>query len=244
MVDVVPNMEVDRTKPHPELDGTDTDPRLSRYREQMVIPSVLLKHPLVDEGSYFTCNNAQTGLATAAAPTAFSATNPFLIIYNPSRPSDDFAQRIYIDYINLLNTAPGTTGTSLQMAITRDNGNRYTSGGTELTLNITNTGPTSQASIAKIYAGNLTASAATASAKTLIGNRFLKGAIPVIGDQYTTRFGATSLADSITISTIMANVQNLPPIVLGSDESLLVHLWLPGQAAASSYIPEIGYWER
>ena len=244
MVDVVPNMEVDRTKPHPELDGTDTDPRLSRYREQMVIPSVLLKHPLVDEGSYFTCNNAQTGLATAAAPTAFSATNPFLLIYNPSRPSDDFAQRIYIDYLMLLATAAGTGGTSLQMAVTRDNSNRYVSGGTELTLGITNTGPTSQASIAKVYCGNITASAATASAKTLVGNRFVKGAIPVAGDQYTFRSGSASMADGITISTIMANVQNLPPIVLGSDESLLVHLWLPAQSAASSFAPELGWWER
>lgn len=253
-LEVLTVMEVDRTKPHPELDGNDVDPRLSRYREVMVVPSVLLKHPLVDEGSYFTANNAQTGIATAAAPTAFSATNPFLLIYNPSRPSDDFAQRIYLDYFTLLATAAGTGATSVQFAITRDNGNRYTSGGSELTLNITNTGPTSAASIAKVYAGNLTASAATASAKTLIGNRVFKigvAPIPVIGDTYTGRFGSASLGENLTYSNATATLtlsmitaQNMPPIVLGSDESLLIHMWFPGQSAASSFAPELGWWER
>lgn len=253
-LEVQPNMEVDRTKPHPELDGTDTDPRLSRYRELMVVPSVLLKHPLVDEGSYFVCNNAQSGLATAAAPTAFSATNPFLVIYNPSRPSDDFAQRIYLDYLALLATAAGTGATNVQFAITRDNGNRYVSGGTELTLNITNTGPTSAAAVAKIYAGNITASAASASAKTLIGNRVFKtgvAPIPTIGDEYIARFGSASLGENLvysnaaaTLTQSMVSAKNLPPIVLGSDESLLFHLWFTGQSAASSFAPELGWWER
>lgn len=236
--------EVDRTKPHAELDGTDIDPRLSRYRELMVIPSVLTKHPLVDEGSYFACNNGQTGLATAAAPTAFSATNPFLIIFNGSDASDDFAQRIYLDYVMLLATAAGTGGTSLQFAVTLDPGNRYVSGGSEITTNSKTTGPTSTASLARVYAGNLTASAASASVKTLIGNRWMKGAIPVAGDQYTARFGSPDVTDSLTVSTIAQSVNSLPPMVIGPNQSLLVHVWLPAQSAASSFAPELGWWER
>lgn len=243
-IDVKPEMEVDRTKPHPELDGTDIDPRLSRYREQMIIPSIVTKHALADEGSYFLANNAQTGIANAAAPTAFSATNPFILIYNAGRPSDDFAQRLYLDYLTLLATAPGTGGTSLQCAITKDNGNRYTSGGTDLTPFIANAGPTSTASANRIYAGNITASSATGNAKTLIGNRWLSGTIPVIGDEYSLRFGSAGLGDSVTISTVKSVIKNMPPIVLGPDESLLVHLWLPAQSAASSYAPELGFWER
>jgi hypothetical protein len=243
-MDFTPMMEVDRTRPHAELDGTDIDPRLSRYREQFSMPIIVTKHALADEGSFYMATNDQTGLATAAAPTAFSATNPFLILYNNGYPSDEVAPRFYLDYLMLLNTAPGTGPTSLQCAITKDRGNRYTSGGTELTSKVTNLGPTSVASVAKLYAGNLTASAATASVRTLIGNRWLKGAIPVIGDQYTIRSGAAGIPDMITISTIMANTQNIPPIVLGPDESLLFHLWLPAQSVASSFLPEIGWWER
>lgn len=243
-IDVKPEMEVDRTRPHAELDGTDTDPRLSRYREIMMVPAIVTKHALVDEGSYFTVNNAQTGLATAATPTAFSATNPFLLIYNQGRPSDDFSPRLYIDYATLLATAGGTAGTSLQYAITRDSGNRFSSGGTEITANIANTGPTSFGPLARIWAGNITATAATANAKTLIGNRFLSGSIPVIGDEYTLRFGAAGVPDFVGISTIKSVVKNMPPIIVGPDESLLVHLWLPAQSAASSYAPELGWWER
>lgn len=240
--------EVDRTKPHAELDGTDIDCRLSRYRELSVMPFSYTKHPLVDEGSYFICNNAQTGLATAAAPTAFSATNPFLIIYNGSDPSDDFALRYYIDSLLLLATAAGTAGTSIQFAITVDVGNRYTSGGTDLSANTKACGPTSLGSLAKIYAGNLTASAATAVAKTLVGNRCFKTATapaPTANDTYVIRSGAPSLADcGVTAGTQTISTCNVPPIVLGPNQSLLVHLWLPAQSAASSYAPELSWYER
>lgn len=247
-IEVLPNMEVDRTLPHAELDGTDIDPRLSRYRELMVIPSTLTKHPLPDEGTYFTANNAQTGLATAAAPTAFSATNPFLIIYNASNPSDDFAKRLYLDYIMLMSTAAGTAATSVQFVITRDTGNRFTSGGTDLTPNIVNLGPTSTASPTRVYAGNLTAAAASSVVKTLVGNRTMKSATapaPTALDQYTIRCGSTSSPDLLSLGgTQTMSTCNIPPIVLGPNESLLLHLFLPAQSAASSFAPEVGWWER
>lgn len=245
MVDVSPTMEVDRTLPHAELDGTDIDPRLSRYREQMVVPAVRTKHPLADEGTYFTTNNAQTGLATAAAPTAFSATNPFLLLYNTCAPNDDFALRCYLDYLMLLATAAGIGGASAQFAITVDRGNRYVSGGSEITANIRGINQSvSRATTMRAYAGNITASTPTANARTLVGNRFMKGAIPVAGDQYTVRCGTTDNPDMLSVSTILFSNNNVGPIVCGPDESLLVHLWLPSQSAASSYAPEIAWWER
>lgn len=238
-------MEVDRTLPHAELDGTDIDARLSRYREQMVIPSVVTKHPLADEGSYFVVNNAQTGIATSATPTAFSATNPFVLIYNAAAPSDDFAKRIYFDFVTLIATAAGTAGASVNFAITVDRGNRYTSGGTDLTANIK--GINQAASIGtttRAYAGNIVASAATANARTIVGQRSMKGAIPVAGDMYTVRFGTTDVCDFIGISTILFSTNNVGPCVIGPDETMLLHIWLPSQSAASSYLPEIGFWER
>lgn len=237
--------EVDRTLPHAELDGTDADARLTRYREQCGVNMIRTKHPLSDEGSYFSVNNAQTGIATAAAPTAFSATNPFLLLYNTSAPSDDFAIRVYPDALMLLATAAGTAGASVQFAITLDRGNRYTSGGTDLTPNIRGVAQTaSRTSVLRAYAGNITASAATSNARTIVGNRYMKGAIPVAGDQYSVRFGNTDTPDMLSISTILFSQNNVQPIILGADESMLVHLWLPSQSAASSYAPEFSWWER
>lgn len=244
-MDFNPFMEVDRTLPHAELDGTDIDPRLNRYREQIVASSIQTKHVVSDEGSYFTTNNAQTGIATSATPTAFSATNPFLLIYNGAAPSDDFAKRVYMDYMMLLATAAGTAGASVQFAITLDRGNRYTSGGTDLTSAIKGVNQaTSIGTVTRAYAGNITASTPTANARTLVGNRAMKGAIPVALDQYTIRCGTTDVMDIISISTILFSTNHVQPIIIGPDESLLVHLWLPSQSAASSYAPELAWWER
>jgi len=254
-MDFNPLMEVDRTKPHAELDGTDIDPRLSRYREQMVISSIPTKHPLADEGSYFVTQNAQTGIATAAAPTTFSATNPFILIYNGCNPSDDFATRLYLDYIMLLVSAAGAGSTSVQFAITKDIGNRYTSGGTDLTSNIATTGPTSLGTLTRVYAGNITAAAASGNVKTVVGNRIFKimtAPALTIGDEYTARFGATNIVESMqylnnstTLTSIVNNTKNLPPVVIGANESFLLHLWLPGQnTTPPTLIPELGWWER
>lgn len=247
-IDVAMTGEVDRTKPHAELDGTDIDMRLSRYRELQIMPVMFTKHPLVDEGSYFAVNSAQTGIATAAAPTVFSATNPFLVIYNACDPSDDFALRYYLDYAMLLATATGTGATSIQFAITLDTGNRYTSGGTDLTSSVKSCGPTSMGSLARVYAGNLTASAATSSAKTIIGNRVMKTATapaPTVNDQYVVRFGSPSVPDMASLAgTGTLSVNSLPPVIIGPNQSALIHLWFPAQSAASSFAPEMAWWER
>ena len=236
-------MEVDRTLPHAELDGVDIDARLTRYREQAVVNYITTKHPLADEGTYYNINSAQTGLATAAAPTAFSATNPFLTIYNNASPSDDFAKKLYFDYLTLLVTATGTLGTSVQFAIVADRGNRYSSGGTQL-LPVGVNQSVSLNSGAKFFAGNITATTPTNGARFLVGNRFMKGAIPVVGDQYSVRFGTTDVTDQILSSVITFSTNNAGPVMIGPDETLLVYIWLPAQAAASSYAPEMGYWER
>ena len=195
---------------------------------------------IADNGSYFLCNNAQTGLATAATPTAFSATNPFVLIYNK-----DSAKSIYLDFVTLIATAPGTAGASVQAAVSVDlAANRYSSGGTELTPNIANpNGNATGTSIARVWGGNITATAATSQARNLVGNRFLKGAIPVAGDEYTVKFGGVDAPNWLGISTIIKTVINVPKVIIPPGGSGLVYIWLPSQSAASSYIPELGWVE-
>jgi hypothetical protein len=198
---------------------------------------------LVEDGGYFTVNNGQTGIATAAAPTAFSDTNPFIAIYNQEAAG---GKSIELDFLALIATAPGTSGTSLQVAAQLDlNVDRYTSGGSDLTPNIKNpNGNASGTSIAKVRAGNITASAKSSLARTIIGNRWLSGAIPVIGDTYILKFGAVDQVANMSISVIKKVIEGVPKIIIPPQGSCLIHLWLPAQAAASSYIPEMGWAER
>ena len=92
-------------------------------------PLVRKTHNLADEGSYFTANNAQTGIVPTYG-TAFSSTLPFITIYNNS------ALRTYVDYAALVAIAAGactTTAGYIALALATDTGNRYSSGGTNLT---------------------------------------------------------------------------------------------------------------
>jgi hypothetical protein len=212
--------------------------RFGRYGESYALSLVPSKHLLADEGSYFTVNNGQAGIATAAAPTAFSATNPFLLIYN--RDTAPNGRRIYLDFALLLATAAGTAGTSVQCAVTSDAGNRFVSGGSALTPAIVNGNQDAGAtSVAQIFAGNI-----TAAARTISGNRLLKGAIPVAGDQYVLNFGGVDAPHFLASATVTFSVNNLVPLIIGPNQSALIHLWLPAQTAAASFAPELGWWER
>lgn len=237
---------VNRNRPTRFLDNQESPSiRLGPYSEQFTMPLGLDMANYATEGTYFTVNNGQTGIATAAAPTAFSATNPFIVIYNTEDPSNPAAETIQLDYIALLDTAAGTAGASVQCAVTIDNNFRYTSGGTELTSQIKNVnGSMNNSSVARVFAGNITSPAASSSVRTIVGNRYMKSAIPVAGDTYVLKFGGASAPHYIGISTITFSLNNVPKIILPAGWSALLHLWLPSQSAASSYAPEIGWIER
>jgi hypothetical protein len=226
-------------------DGNMSGPagqRYSKFGESYALTLGSPKSLLAEEGSYFVTNNNQTGLATAAAPTTFSATNPFLLIQNPSSAGAGVPTVITLDYMLLAATAAGTAGTSVQCAITKDTTLRYSSGGSTLTAIRANSGGPN--SIAQVYAGNITASAASGAAVTLVGQRTLKPAIPVAGDNYWLQMGTMDGIMLISTATITFSNQGSPPVILNPGESALLHIWLPSQSAASSYAPEMGWWER
>ena len=99
---------------------------------------------------------------------------------------------------------------------------------------------------AAFYAGALVAAAASSSAR-LLGGGLIRPAIPVIGDTYVINFGGhefglTSMAPA---GVAIAQMQfGHAPIVIGPQQAMYFHLWLPAQSAASSYEIECGYWER
>lgn len=197
---------------------------------------------LVDEGGYFCVTNNQSGLAMTSANTAFTATTPFIVAFNKAAAGGPHA---YLDFLTLIATAAGSSGTNVQFAAVVDQGNRFSTGGTEITANIVNPYfDQSGASNLRVWAGTVTATAASSTARTVVGNRFLVGAIPAVGDTYVVKFGGNESNNQIAKQTITFTEQNVPKIVVGPQESVCLYLWEPSMSTASSFIPEMGWVER
>lgn len=240
---------VSRFLPQPQADNAQDVVRISRYREVDVVPRVTKQHPLADEGSYYVANNSQTGILIPAA-TAFLATTPALVVANTDSPGNASAKRIYLDYVSLDLSAVGSvTSPALAAAVVLDVGNRYASGGTALTPVMPNMdlGPKS---VAQVFFGAVTATAATASARTAVGQRYLlAGVAYAVGDSWVLNFGGVAENRAAFIGTPPVPsgfVIPLPPVIVGPGQSALVYLWEPGSTVttAPSMLPDVGWWER
>jgi len=219
--------------------------RMGKYNEVYTMTPLPPKQVLADEGAYFTANNAQAGLALNISATGFLSAVPYLMVYNGAQPSAA-GTRVYFDYATLSTTATGVSGSNVQIAIVTDTGNRYVSGGTNLTSNIVlanqDSGMRSQC---QVYCGVLAVSTPTGTARTVVGNRMLSSGSPVIGDEYSILFGPTDIQQQINISTIKKTTDSVPPIVIGPNQSMLLYVWEPTMATTgSAYAPEVGWVER
>jgi hypothetical protein len=236
--------------------NVDVAMRQFTYGEMAVQSLVRKAHNLADEGTYFVANNNQTGILMQPS-TAFAATLPSIVIQNNAPVSSGI--QAYIDYINLTVTTAGvvTTTQAYEAAtVVLDNGLRYTSGGTVMPLyNSPNMNNATTKSVCQAYAGVITATAASAVARTIVGQRilrpFLSTTVPdVVGDQIILNFGGVEQASNGQIS-ITASVANIipipmPPLIIGPQQSALVYLYFPTATVTSapSMTVEIGQWER
>jgi len=231
--------------------NNDVATRLWSYGEQATMPLVRKTHVLADEGSYFVTNNAQTGIVPTYG-TALVATSPFILIYNGNTQS----KNLYLDYAALVAIAAGASTTLagyVAAAVVVDTGNRYTSGGTNLTANIVSPNMAAGGAPAGIlaYCGAIVATAAVA-ARTIVGVRNLRPSVSatvinVVGDMNLINFGGVEgSAGSITIANANVMPQAFPPVIIGPGQSALVYLWFPVMSApsAATFAPEIGFWVR
>lgn len=241
---------VQRALPSFNADNVNNDValRMDPYGAIYTNPLVRKTHNLADEGSYFTANNAQTGIVPTYG-TAFSATLPFITIYNNS------ALRTYVDYAALVAIAAGactTTAGYIALALATDTGNRYSSGGTNLTSSLVSNGVTVGSNPGlTIFCGAITATAAVA-ARNIVGVRNLRPnvsttVINVVGDMNLLNFGGVEgSAGSITIANANIMPQALPAWVIGPNQTGLLYLWFPVMTApsAATFAPEIGLWVK
>jgi hypothetical protein len=203
------------------------------------------------DGQYFQASNPTpgTGIASASAPTAYSALAPFLLLNNA-----DPVKSITLDYLRLRCTAAGTNGTALHWAHAIDgvNPSKYTSGGSVSgaggTLLIVNPNMGSgQASSAILYAGAVVC-LGLSSAGRLLSHGNLRVVKPVIGDSYLWTFGgdmdggisSTPAMEGTTVANVTVPTC---PVIIGPTQWWAFHLWLPSQSVASSYEFELGYIE-
>ena len=229
--------------------------RMGVYGELVTEMLTSKQHKLSDEGSYFLTRSPTigTGIATIAAANAFADTSPFIIITN-NNPVQG-GRNIYLDYIILRLTVAGTSSTDLQWAIRIDNIPRWSSGGsggagTGLTTVLSGPYPTNTGSqpnsAALIYCGAIVAVAGSTNVRTL-GNGKFRTAIAVVNDSYLINFAGVDMQqDGVLVSgtNIAQRSVTHPPVCIGPQGSLLLHLFGTSQAAATSCEVEIGHVER
>ena len=226
-------------------DGNEVAHRMGRYGEGIVEPLFNKNQACAGEGSFFVNCSPTVGTGVKLqgdTTTAFVATTPSILIVNQNAAG---GKSIYLDYVRLLMTAAGAGLATLNCNILVDTVSRYSTGGTDVSANSKNTNAGSSiASGAKIYYG-ATALAATASRQ--VGRAVLRGAIPVVNDQYVLNFGnggGTNAGVTDGTTTVMQKEFNFAPIVLAPGTSCLIHLWAASMSTSPSCEYEIGYIER
>jgi len=250
---------ISRSLPQQDVDGgRDGEPlRAGKYGEAVVLPMVRKQHNLADEGSYFVASSGSaTGILFSPA-VGWVATTPCCVIYNSDTVTAT-SKRIYLDYINLVTTVVGSAASGLvrvEAAVYTDTGNRYASGGTEITANIysPNMDVAARNSVARAYFGAITASAASGSVRPVVPYRVLRATVSgtvadVVGETKWFNFGGVegALNGSITIANANFITVPLPPIIIGPQQCVLLYVWqnVGGTPVAATYAPEIGWWER
>lgn len=229
--------------------------RLGSYGEQVADILTGKQQKLADEGTLFVTRTPTpgTGTASIAAPTAYVATSPYLIVYNNNPVG---GKNIWLDRINLNLVTAGTSSTDLQFATALDQIPRYTSGGiggsgTNVAALMagpypTNSGAPIGSSSALIYAGALVAAAASPLNRILI-NRYLRSAIAVAKDTYEINFGATDQPiDGVLVSGAAVAQRSIPhpAVCVAPGGCFLLHLYGTAMAAATTCEVEVHHVER
>ncbi len=236
---------LDRSIPTPVGQNTLSLTRGTRFGEPIVAPLGSKMYAYADEGSYFLATNPTmgTGIAGIAASTSFDATETLLLIRNTSS-----TKRVYLDFIDLVVTAAGSSGTTTGFSMTTDRGaSRYTSGGSAITPVNPNLASTASYE-GTVHFGALVTTAASVSVRPL-GDFLVRSVIKVVGDSYRFTFGDSGsnweCAGAAMEGTTIAKVNiPCPPVILGENDSFLLTDWGASQSGASSYQFRFGFVQR
>lgn len=235
-------MGIFRDRPSPQVDNVSggNGSRAGRYGESYNLSPTGKEWVAADEGSYFTARNPTpgTGLATHAAPTTFDETKPTLVVYNGGQ------NRIYPQFLRLHILTASTGAVRVQYTLAVDQGNRYASGGSALTVQNVNMDNTFSSG-ATITAGAPVASAASGSRRVL-DHVVFRGTIDVIEDSYELIFAGGDGAGmgGSRAATVQDFARLACPVVIGPGQSFLVHQWAGSQSVGPVVNFTLGFIER
>ena len=217
--------------------------RGSGYGEPYVIPFGV--RVAADEGGYFIARNATpgTGQAGHAACTTHDTAKPFVMLQNGAEAG---GMRVYLDYLKLVVTAAGTSGTLNFATHTVDKNRTPGSGGVALTVVNVNPQSTRSTVLSSVLAGPIVPGESNSADARIVAHQRARTVIPVVGDVLLFNFGGAAIPSGAVMAgtTELERVIHCPPIVLGPGDSYHLVLWRASQSGAASYEVEIGLWER
>lgn len=237
--------EVRRTPPTAYPDGATAPASISPTGDQYVQATGGSKMwTSADRGQYFTAVNTTPGTAIAGITAADGIDDLEALLF--MRVASTATKRVHLDKLWLRCVAVGTNGTDFQLALRGDKGNsRYASGGSSFTGVNTNMADGTASVVDQLKFGAVVTTAATSSMRTLWHKR-LRSTIKVTLDEYLFNFGSSNSIPftSVPAATVGALVTDLPPVVLGAGDSLLLHEFAASQTVAASYEFFLSWVER
>lgn len=213
--------------------------RADNYLGAFVSPLTSKEWFAAAEGSYFTAISPTpgTGIIGHAAPTTFDEAKPYLLVYNGSNLN------LYPQFLQLNETVASVGGAMVQLTQTIDNGNRYSSNGTAMTINNTNMDSANSGSSVAIYQGAVVATAASGTRRVIGNTIFRSGVIDIIRDQYQLVWGSpdgTSNTGS-RVATVAEFSRVCAPVCVGPGQSLMLTQWAASQSTGPTWEATFGF---
>ena len=193
---------------------------------------------LVDSANYYTATTPTVGTGIVTGnPTSLVSTTPALVVFNGG------LLNVYLLYLKLASTVVGGGAAFHNFTHTVDQGNRFSTGGTALTVNNTNPISGSKSSVVANW-GAVTAFAATNNARNLCNQWFRSGA-DVVGDVYEFHYGAP-MGSGIgsQIATVAHFARCAPPVVLQPQSSYVLNIWATTFTAGITMEVQLAFAEK
>jgi len=237
-------MSVSRTRlvATPDTPNTTQVPtRTGTYSEAYALGITGKEWVLADEGSYQLAQNPTPGTGIIGpVSTTFVETSGLLSLYNGNTNQI----RIYPQYLRLYVTVAGASDARVQFTHAVDIGNRYSSGGSTLTVNNPNMdNPFVTQGIVKFGALTLTAASAN---RRLLSTTVFRGTIGIVEDCYEFIYAGGDGAGmgGSRAATVQDMARVVSPVVIGPGQTYTVHDWAGSIATGRTYAVEFGYVER
>ena len=183
-----------------------------------------------------------TGIISSGSVQAFTETTPYLVLFNSGLLT------IYPAHLRLHTTVVGATNSVAQnWTNTIDVGNRWSSGGTALTISNTNMNSANKSG-AVINVGAVTASAAS-GVRRVIGHQAVKFVnIETVHDCIQFNWGGSQHVDPASLinntTTISHTTVNFAPLAIGPNQSMVLVRWGASYTTGVTYEVEFGFIEK